>query len=522
MDEVTRMENVKQIRLILGDQLNLQHSWFSNVEPDTLYLMVELKQETEYATHHIQKICAFFAAMRAFAKTIEAQGHQVEYLTLNDSAGFKDFPSIISALCEEYKVSEFEYQRPDEYRLLEQLTRMQLPIPTRCVDSEHFLLPFNEISQHFEQGKSKVMETFYRAMRKRFNLLIDEKGKPVGGKWNYDANNRQKFKKSDLTSIPSPLLFNNPVDDILAMLEQHKVETIGDTATELPWAIDREQGLALLDYFCRICLPRFGHFQDAMTANHPHKWSLFHSRLSFLLNTKILSPLEVIKTAMKAFKDQTDVISLPQIEGFVRQILGWREYIRGIYWTNMPVYSEINALNAERDLPRFYWHGKTRMQCMHQAISQSLTQSYAHHIQRLMVTGNFALITGCQPSQVDAWYLGIYLDAIEWVEMPNTRGMALFADGGIIATKPYASSGSYINKMSDYCQSCHYQVKEKVGNMACPFNAFYWRFLHLHEKRLAKNPRVRMIYRAWDNFDETLQQEILRTAEANLARLDDL
>ncbi len=516
------MDTVKTMRLILGDQLNLQHSWFQQTNFNNLYLMVELRQEAEYATHHIQKICTFFAAMRDFANTLKHQGHRVEYLTLDESAPYADLPSIIRMFCQRYDAKYFEYQRPDEFRLVEQLAKMRLTIPTTCVDSEHFLLDFNDIPNVFVKGQSKLMESFYRSMRIKFGILIDEKGKPEGGKWNYDANNRQKIKPKDFEQIPEPLLFSNPVKDIISSLQKHHIKTIGSIDEPLFWPINRAQGLALLTYFCEYALPKFGHFQDAMTDQHPFKWSLFHSRISFLLNSKILHPLEVINAALAHYQESNSQITLPQIEGFVRQILGWREYIRGIYWANMPEYQNLNALNAENDLPAFYWTGNTKMHCMSEAINQSLTHSYAHHIQRLMVTGNFALITGCKPDQLDAWYLGIYIDAIEWVEMPNTRGMALFADGGIIATKPYASSGAYINKMSDYCKNCHYEVKEKTGDTSCPFNAFYWHFLHKHEAQLRKNHRVRMIYSAWDNFSDELQANILSTATQNLEKIDSL
>ncbi len=285
------------------------------------------------------------------------------------------------------------------------------------------------------------------------------------------------------------------------------------------------QAQELLTFFCQYCLPKFGRFQDAMTNQAVDQWSLYHSRLSFALNSKMLHPpMQVIKAALETYQDSNQQIDITQVEGFIRQILGWREYVRGIYWGgNMPNYRQINALNVHRQLPGFFWTGKTQMACMKAAINQSLDYAYAHHIQRLMVTGgNFCLLTGIHPDEVEAWYLGIYIDAIEWVEMPNTRGMALYADHGIIATKPYAASGNYINKMSDYCKSCHYNVQQKTGDNACPLNSLYWRFLHIHEKKLSKNPRIRMIYRSWDQLSEHQRQEVLDRAQYCLDNLSSL
>ncbi|MGR5499409.1 cryptochrome/photolyase family protein [Vibrio sp. DNB22_10_4] len=511
------------VRLILGDQLNLQHSWFSDVENGVLYLIAELKQESEYVTHHIQKQVAFFLAMESFANTLAEQGHHVEHLTLDDSARFESLDELIFAKCLHHGADYFQYQRPDEWRLLEQLRQIALPdIAVKEVDTEHFLLPFSEIEALFPKGKAIVMDRFYRKMRKKHGMLMESEDKPLGGKWSFDADNRNKLKSNDLNDLPAPLLFANSTDDVIDRMVRHDIESIGEIGQQLLWPINREQSLNLLAHFCQICLPNFGRFQDAMTAEHESMWSLYHCRLSFSLNSKMLSPLEVLYAAINTYSESEGSISLAQVEGFVRQILGWREYIRGMYWSNMPEYQHKNALEAHRALPKFYWTGETKMRCMQHAISQSLEFAYAHHIQRLMVTGNFALLTEIDPDKVEEWYLGIYVDAIEWVEMPNTRGMALYADGGLIATKPYCSSGGYINKMSDYCGGCYYNVKERSGEQACPFNGFYWRFMHKHRDKLARNPRVAMIYRTWDRMAPEVQDEHLTTAEANLARIDEL
>ncbi|WP_163930044.1 cryptochrome/photolyase family protein [Paraferrimonas sp. SM1919] len=518
------MKHYKTLRLILGDQLNHQHSWYSQIEPSCLYVIAELNQEANYVHHHIQKISGFFMAMAAFAEHLSNQGHQVLHLTLDDTAVHPNLTGLITSLAEQYQVQTFEYQRPDEYRLQQQLEALVLPpaIAINRYESEHFLFDFKDIEQHFVRGKHKLMGHFYQYMRKTFGVLMLDEQKPLGGKWSFDTDNRQKLKATDLAALPQPLLFANDVSQVIDRINRHQVQTLGHIGNQLIWPINREQSLQVLQHFCKHCLPHFGQFQDAMTAKHPSMWSLYHSRLSFSLNTKMLSPLEVLHAAVDAYANSEGKISLAQIEGFVRQILGWREYIRGIYWANMPEYSNLNALNANNNLPDYFWTGETKMSCMQHATGQSLDYAYAHHIQRLMVTGNFALLTAIDPQQVEQWYLGIYIDAIEWVEMPNTRGMALFADNGIIATKPYAASGNYINKMSDYCKDCHYNISDKSGETACPFNGFYWHFMNKHRDKFANNPRTAMIYRTWDKMDESVRQGHLQTAEMNLARLNQL
>ncbi|USD34953.1 MULTISPECIES: cryptochrome/photolyase family protein [Vibrio] len=509
------------IRLILGDQLNARHSWFQDVDQSVLYLIAELHPEATYVRHHVQKVCAFFAAMRAFARELQQDGHQVLHLNLDQTLEFSDVSQLVHHYVKESGAAVFEYQRPDEFRLATLLNEIEIQgCRIQRTESEHFLLPFEQIEQHFPQGKHIMMEHFYRKMRKNFSILMDD-GKPKGGKWNYDANNRNKLKTADIKRLPTPLLFGNDVTEIRASLERHNISTIGQLEGPLLWPINRNQSLTLLAHFCSVCLPNFGRFQDAMTQVHESKWSLYHSRLSFALNSKMLHPLEVIDSALSAYESNPD-IDISQAEGFIRQILGWREYIRGVYWANMPDYAEHNHFDAKRHLPKYFWSGETKMACMKEAIGQSLDFAYAHHIQRLMVTGNFCLLTEIDPAQVDKWYLGIYVDAIEWVEMPNTRGMALFADGGIVGTKPYAASGAYIDRMSDYCKGCHYNHSEKTQDNACPLNSLYWRFMHKHREMLTQNPRIGVIYRSWDNLEEQAQSEILQKAEHYLEHIETL
>jgi len=516
-------EKFKTLRLILGDQLNHNHSWFKSHDSSVIYVVAELHQESNYVRHHIQKLCGFFAAMSEFAEYLRDQGHNVLHLNLDETVDYPDLNSLISSLSEQFNIEAFDYQHPDEYRLSEQLKYIKLApsICITCHDSEHFLLTSLELGEYLNPGKHNRMESFYRKMRKRFNILMDG-NQPLGGRWNFDSENRQKLKPADIAQIPEPLLFSNDISDILARIKRHKIDTLGTVSSTLIWPTSRTQALELLTYFCTYCLPLFGRFQDAMTHQGNQRWSLYHARISFALNCKILHPSEVVQAALDTYYDGSQAIDLAQIEGFVRQIVGWREYIRGVYWVNMPEYKNLNHLNATNPLPDYFWTGETKMSCVKHAVDQSLEYAYAHHIQRLMVTGNFAMLAGIDPNQVDEWYLGIYIDAIEWVELPNTRGMSQYADGGLIATKPYAASGSYINKMSDYCPKCTYKVKERATEDACPFNSLYWNFMMANRQRLNNNPRTAMAYRSWDKMQPDTKQAILERGEFCLENLENL
>lgn len=513
----------KTLRLILGDQLNAGHSWFEQVDDEVVYLIAELHQECTYVHHHIQKICGFFAAMHNFAKALRTAGHQVHYLTLDDTADFADLNSLIKNCAAHFQIEYFEFQSPDEYRVRQQLLGLDLgpKIQIREFDSEHFLVPFEQIETWFSPKRAQRMETFYRKMRRQLSVLMDG-DQPTGGQWNFDQDNRQVLRKKDLVDIPAPLLFANDVKAILARLKRHDIDTFGTAQEQLIWPTSRTQAEQLLAHFCEHCLPNFGRFQDAMTGNSEHAWSLYHARLSFALNCKMLHPRRVIGAAIETWKKHSERIDLAQVEGFVRQIMGWREFVRGVYWSNMPEYAQLNALQAKAELPGYFWSGKTRMACMSQVIGQSLQWAYAHHIQRLMITGNFCLLTGINPDAVDRWYLGIYMDALEWVEMPNTRGMSQFADGGLLASKPYAASANYIHKMSDYCGDCHYRHTEKTGSDACPFNSLYWHFIDRHQARLSHNPRTAMICKSWSKQAPEQRQEVLERASWCLQHLNEL
>jgi deoxyribodipyrimidine photolyase-related protein len=361
------------------------------------------------------------------------------------------------------------------------------------------------------------MESFYRMMRRKYNIMLDEDGNPEGGEWNYDQKNRKKYKGKP--AVPEDLSFNHSASKINELLESQNVETIGEKSSTSDWPADADEAEQVLEHFLKEALPWFGTYQDAM---HTDYETLFHSRISFALNTKMIDPLTVVEKSIAYWRAHQEEIEINQIEGFVRQILGWREFMRGIYWAKMPEYAALNHFNHKRKLPEWYWTGDTKMNCLHHAIKQSLETSYAHHIQRLMITGNFALLAGIDPDEVDAWYLGIYIDAIEWVEITNTRGMSQFADGGIVGTKPYISSANYIDKMSNYCSDCHYAKTKKTGEKACPFNSLYWQFYHRHADTMKNNHRVAMMYRTWDRMGDEKQKALIDQAEYYLDHIEKL
>lgn len=539
---------MKTFRLVLGDQLNARHSWFQTVSSDVTYVMMEMRQETDYARHHVQKVIAFFLAMRHFADERRADGHQVIYLNLDDPANTQSLTQNLQRLmAAEPSVGRFEYLLPDEYRLDQQLKTFadELPISAQAVDTEHFYTTRDELASFYTRKsggtKNFVMEFFYRALRQKHNVLMESSDgsapadrtlKPVTGRWNYDEENRHPLPKN--LPVLAPKLYKREIQDVHEMLVQHGVQTMGtvDTAHFI-WPVTRGEYLEMIDFFCEYCLPVFGTYQDAMSAD---AWSLYHSRLSFGMNSKLISPKEVVDAAIDYYLNHADGVSYAQIEGFVRQILGWREYMRGIYWAKMPEFAHLNHFDHQAKLPGFYWNGETKANCLHHAVRHSLDYAYSHHIQRLMITGNFALLAGVHPDEVDAWYLGVYIDAIEWVEITNTRGMSQHADGGIVGTKPYVSSAAYIHKMSSYCKSCHYDKDKKIaspdGDNAkakpgqnrppCPFNSLYWDFYDRHRAKLERNPRIGMMYKTWDRMDPELKEATLQQAQWYKEHLDEI
>ena len=505
---------MKKLRLILGDQLNINHSWFDNSEEECTYVMMEIKDETSYVLHHVQKILAIFSAMRSFSEQLKEKNFNVIYIKIDDKDNEHSFEKNIKKIINKSNIKIFEYQQPDEYRLDLLFKKFQLlGIQVNSTSSEHFLTSRDSVNEFFKGKKQWRMEEFYRYMRKKYSILLEDE-KPVGGKWNYDAENRKKWNGEPQTTLDFRPSHNH--EDLLKAIDDESIKYFGENqATNFRWPINRDESLKLLEQFIKKDLCNFGNFQDAM---HDENWRLFHSFLSFSLNTKMLSPLEIINKAEEALYESK--LSLPSVEGFIRQILGWREYIRGVYWAQMPGYENNNFFNHNKHIPEWYWTGKTKMKCLSKSISQSLENSYAHHIQRLMIIGNFSLLAGIDPKHIHQWYLGIYIDAFEWVELPNTLGMSQYADGGLLATKPYVSSAAYINKMGNYCSKCSYNYKEKIGDDACPFNSLYWNFFDRHQDKLSKNPRLGIVNSQLKKMDENQKKEINKKANEHLDNID--
>ena len=506
------------LRLILGDQLNPQHGWFTSVRADVVFVMMEVRSETDYVLHHAQKIISIFAGMRDLARHLQAAGHRVHYLRIDDAANTQSFVGNLTALIRHYKAKVFEYQDPDEWRLDQHLAAFAKAQSIACtqVSSEHFFTERHEAAELFAGRKKWLMETFYRHMRVRHEVLIDPAKKPVGGQWNFDAENRKAWPGLPL----EPADWRKPHDHsaLWKTIQGAGVKSFGEpNAAAIAWPLNRAEALQQLDAFITHALPYFGDFQDAMSSK---AWRLFHSLLSFALNTKMLNPREVVSRAEEAARAGS--APMAAAEGFIRQILGWREYVRGFYWAHGPDYAEQNYFDHQLPVPSWFWTGDTKMRCMAAAIGQSLREAHAHHIQRLMVIGNFSLLAGINPEQLSHWYLGIYIDAFEWVELPNTVGMSQFADGGLLATKPYVSSAAYIDRMGDYCKGCHYDKKLREGERACPFNALYWDFHVRHKDKLANNPRIGMVYRQLEKMSDTAVKSLQAQASAVRGRIEAL
>jgi deoxyribodipyrimidine photolyase-related protein len=456
--------------------------------------------------------------MRAFAARLRAAGHAVDYLAIDDPENRQSLPDNLDALIARHRSERFEYLEPDEWRLDRQLADYAagLAIPAQAVDSAHFFTRRDEAAAFFGKRQRWTMEPFYRQLRQRHGILMAGPATPQGGRWNFDAENRAAFGNEGPGWLPAPIAF--PPDDttraVLDLVQRQFPSNPGRLdAFDLP--VTREQALAALDDFVAHRLPLFGRWQDAMWRGEP--W-LYHSRLSAALNLKLISPREACTAVEQAWRDGR--APHEAVEGFVRQVLGWREYVRGIYWREMPGYLERNALAADRALPAFYWSGETDLACLRETIGQTLALGYAHHIQRLMVTGLFALLWGVRPREVHEWYLSVYVDAVEWVEAPNTLGMSQYADGGLLASKPYVATGKYLARMSNYCDGCRYRPEKAHGENACPFTTLYWDFLARHRERFARHPRLALQVRNLDRLSDSERAAIAGRADELRRTLD--
>ena len=507
---------VRNLVLLLGDQLSLNISSLADSDPARdVIVMGELASEATYVPHHRKKLAFIFASMRRFADALRAKGWRVEYHHFDRTGTIKDFRSLIADATRRFRPQRLIITEPGEHRLAQEFSRWEadFDFEVEVREDHRFICSHSDFSAWSDNRASLRMEFFYREMRRKTGILM-ENGEPAGGRWNFDAENRKRAPK-DLQP-PPPKRFEPDAVTAGAIAEVAETFPGGFGALTPFWfATSPEDADAVFEDFLTARLPAFGDYQDAMMANEPF---LYHSLISMYLNIGFLDPLDICRRAEAVWR--AGRAPLNAVEGFVRQILGWREFVRGVYWREGPDYTRNNALKASRRLPDFYWTGDTDMACMKAAIAQTQEDAYAHHIQRLMVTGNFALIAGIDPYSVHEWYLSVYADAYEWVEAPNTIGMALFADGGVVASKPYAASGAYIDRMSDYCGDCRYRVKTKTDEDSCPFNALYWDFLIRNETPLGANPRLSRIYQNWRRMDASKREAYLLRAKRILEILD--
>ncbi len=503
---------VRNLVLVLGDQLNRDASAFDgfDVRQDAVW-MAEVRDEATHAWSHKCRIAMFLAAMRHFRNALVAEGVAIHYRNLEEAANRHSFAAELTFTVQQLKPEKLVVTEPGEWRVREDFKRAAeaLGVPLEIRQDRHFLATTQDFAAYARDKKQLRMEFFYRQMRERYAYLMEKK-KPIGGKWNFDPENRKSFGKSGpaITAWMRTFPPDEVTRGVLEMVERQFPDHPGELES-FDFPVTPSEARQALNVFIADALPHFGDYQDAMWTEQPY---LYHSRLSAALNLKLLDPRDVIRAAEQAYHDGH--APLHCVEGFIRQILGWREYVRGVYWLLMPEYLERNYLNAKEKLPAFYWTGNTEMACLRDALGQTLRYGYAHHIQRLMVTGLFALLLGVEPQQVHLWYLAIYIDAVEWVELPNTLGMSQYGDGGVMASKPYVASGKYIQRMSNYCAGCQYNPAESVGETACPFTTLYWDFLMRHETMLAGNPRTIMQVKNLTRLTAAKKQAIQAQAEA--------
>jgi deoxyribodipyrimidine photolyase-related protein len=510
---------MRDLALVLGDQLtHANPALDGQPAPRRAVLMIEAAGESTVVWSHQARTALFLSAMRHFAAELRGRGHTVDYVALDDP-GPDDFGARLRRVLRARRPDRLVVCEPGEYRMLalvQDACRAEgVALEVRA--DTHFIADRETFARWAGTGRTLRREFFYRRMRRATGVLMAD-GAPAGGRWNFDAENRAGFGKAGPGPIPAPPA-HAPDAVTRAVLKAVRARFAGHPGRleGFAWPVTRAQALASLAAFVRERLPAFGRYQDAMWADTPYAW---HSALSAALNLKLLDPREVIGAAVGAWRGGH--APLPAVEGFVRQVLGWREFVRGVYWLDMPGLRQTNHFGHARPLPRWHWSGDTQMNCMRQAIGQTLRLGYAHHIQRLMVTGNFALLAGLAPREVCDWYLAVYVDAVEWAELPNTAGMALYANGGRFTSKPYAASGAYINRMSNYCAGCRYDPRQRSGPRACPFTVLYWGFLERHQAPFARNPRTRLMARSLDRLSRAERAALRRAADHTLETIDRL
>ena len=506
------MADLRTLIIVLGDQLDLDAAAFDGFDSalDAVW-MAEVAEESTHVWSSKPRTVMFLAAMRHFALALHASGRPLHYTGLDAPGNRGSLGAQLHADIERLRPARLVMTAPGDWRVLEAIKAVaqSSAVPLDIREDHHFFVSVREFAAHAKGGKSLRMEYFYREQRKRHGILMED-GKPTGGQWNFDADNREAFGAAGPGLLPPRSTFEPDAmtRDVISLVDVRFAAHPG-RLDSFAWPVTRAQALQSLQDFIAHRLPLFGRYQDAMWPGDP--W-LYHAHLSAALNLKLINPREVVAAAVAAYS--AGHAALASVEGFVRQILGWREYVRGIYWTQMPDYRERNALDAHEDLPAWYWTGSTDMACLHDALAQTLTHGYANHIQRLMVTGLYALMLGVQPEQVHAWYLAVYVDAVEWVELPNTLGMSQYADGGVMGSKPYIATGKYIQRMSPHCKGCRYDPSQRSGDSACPFTTLYWDFLTRHESTLAKNPRMALQVKNVARLSDGQRQAVAERAAA--------
>jgi deoxyribodipyrimidine photolyase-related protein len=505
------------VALVLGDQLTLRNPALATLDRsrDTV-LMIEAPGEATHVRSHKARIALFLSAMRHFAATLTDAGYRLRYVDLEEP-GPSSLPERLARTLTSLGAGTLVVCEPGEWRLDAAIRQVcgRAGIALRVLPDPHFLASREAFSQWAGNARSLRMEFFYRFMRRQTGILMRD-GQPEHGRWNFDQENRAGLGRRGPGAVPSPPRFapDTVTLEVLSLVERRFTDHPGELAA-FAWPVTREQALAALRDFVEHRLRDFGRHQDAMWSGEPFLW---HSLLASSLNLKLLDPGEVIETALEAYR--RNALPIASVEGFIRQILGWREFIRGVYWRCMPELARANHYGHRRPLPGWYWTGATHMRCMSAAIGQTLAHGYAHHIQRLMLTGNFALLAEIDPGQVHEWYLAVYVDAVEWVELPNTLGMALFADGGGFTSKPYAASGAYVRRMSNYCDGCRYRPAQRTGSAACPLTTLYWRFLDRHEETLAANPRTALMARNVARLTAAERADIRQEGDRMLASIE--
>ncbi len=498
--------------LILGDQLNMNVAALKTADKlHDVVVMAEVMQEATYVSHHPKKIALILSAMRKFSALLKANGWKVAYSRLEDADNTQSILGELIRYAERYEASSVIVTEPGEWRLITLL--QECPLHVTQLEDDRFIASHAVFEKWASGRKALRMEYFYRDMRRKTGLLMDD-DKPAGGRWNFDQENRKPAPDDIHYSGPMKFQPDDLVEDVLNLVEVRFNHHFGDLRP-FWFATDQEQAHQALAFFVKYGLVKFGDYQDAMLAENKF---LYHALVAPYLNMGLLEPLEVCRAVENAWK--AGHVPINAAEGFIRQIIGWREYVRGIYFLEGQGYADRNGLKHHRKLPEMFWGGETNMRCIQKAVAQTRTEAYAHHIQRLMITGNFSLLAGVDPSEVSQWYLAVYADAFEWVEAPNVVGMSQFADGGVIASKPYVSSGAYINRMSNYCKGCAYKVSVKIGEGACPFNLLYWHFLDRHRARFERNPRMGNMYRTWDRMESEKRSRVLAEADEFLLRME--